>query len=224
LVSLLGSGILRLDGRILHLDCLIVVLAALVIRGQDAPGEQRAFGLQLEFTLGAESGEAGGFLFGAFAAEALGFGEAAQGVFAGACRLGRLAFAEFGESPGFAGGEVPLAGESGLRLRGLAGGVLSGEARGLGGGLFGPQAGEFGLGAFGILLGLEGTEAMRLGLCPREASGFVLPFQRRSLLRRGETGSALTLRHPAIRAQAEEDQQSNPENEKNVRGACFHGL
>ena len=121
----------------MHLNCLIVVLAALVVRGEDAAGKQGPFGLEFEFALFAEPSEACGLALGALAAEAFALSESAQRVLAGAGGLGGLALAQLGEAAGLAGGEFPFARETCLGLGRRAGGAFRSETGGFGGGLLG---------------------------------------------------------------------------------------
>lgn len=211
LISLLSTRVLGLDCSILHLNCLIVVLSALVVGWQYAASQQGAFGFQFEFPLFAEAGEAGGFAGGAFAGETFGLGESTEGGFAGAGGVGGLAFAPLGQFAGLARCQVAFPREPGLSFGRFSCGAFRRGAGEFGGGLLGSETGQFGFGALGILLGLQRTETMGLGFDPSLPPGFALALQRRGLLGGGQTRGAFAIRAPAVGAVAEDAHCSDSE-------------
>lgn len=199
------------------------MLTALVVGWQYAACQKSAFGLQFEFALFAETGEPGGFAFGALAAESLGFGEPTEGLVTGSGSVGGFALTTLGEPLSFTGGEFTFPREPSLRVCCFFRRAFGRGAREFGVGLLRAEPGQLGLRAHGVLLGLERAETMRLGFDPRLPSRLVFPLEGGGLFGCGQTGGAFAIRVPAVGPVAEEAHASNNEEEKDGRANRFHG-
>lgn len=158
-------GILGGNGGVLHLDHLVIVLAAFVIGWQYAAGEQGAFGFQLEFLLVFQSSESRSFPLCLLTIQSLCVLEFFQGSEAITFRCFRFFFSEFGEAAGFTFSCKFFPRKTFARFTSFSGGGFSGHTCRFSGGLCIAQTGDFAGGRFCILFGFECSQSVGFRFC-----------------------------------------------------------